>query len=809
MMENLPKTMAMIAAALAIAGCGGGGGGGNVRPEAPTPARPAPAPEPAPAPRPAPAPEPAPERSTPRIPGLGDYAPVSGAGAFRSAPGGSLGTSLTWGFDRIHVADAHARIVRNTVRGGSRGPWILPGGAAIAVVDDGVDVLHPELEPTRDRGHYDGHDPRIGRIVIQEGLLGGTAGYTEGEFSHGTAVTSLILAHNHRRWHWTPRELTTADKRRIAAEWSFHGVAYAADVRVFGIPLAAPTNAPYEPQQEDVEDIARGRARAREQILRAATAELAYRGSSQLHRVNIVNMSFGYPEMAEQYLDPESRAQMERGLEPLLDFVKGAQGTIFVQAAGNENGRECADRSYAGCASGTLEATSPSFDAALPLWDRSGEVGKRWVAVVATDRENALADFSNRCGHAARWCLAAPGVDILAAYSGPNEAGRHVRTLRTFSGTSFAVPLVSGGLALMRHFFSDTLTMEEMLARMYATANKAPDTVPEGSLCPEHLDTDGDRSDCELSSTHGQGLMDLERATRPVGATTGHGRLADAGGGAIADALAGVEPVVFDSLGYPFRQPLEAQVTIAASAPGSIPSFTAGDEAGRPSWAGLHWREAARVPDAAHTGAWAFAAATGGDGAIHSSGLAWAPHDGSWEAGWLAERDRVFGGRAEGTWAGSGFVHHTGFLRLRKGWTLAEGEAARLGVEWSSTVAHARMRGSGVLRETSGVYTGHRIEVARTVGPSRTAFSIEAPLRAETGTARLKVPVGGTLHTGVRYAERTAALPPEARELRLGATHQREGRYGRLALGAQLRLDAGHRRDGHDWHAGLRWGYDF
>ena len=185
---------------------------------------------------------------------------------------------------------------------------------------------------------------------------------------------------------------------------------------------------------------------------------------------------------------------------------------------------------------------------------------------------------------------------------------------------------------------------------------------------------------------------------------------------------------------------------------------------------------------------------------IHPSGSARSAS--SWEAGWLAERDRVFGGRAEGTWAGSG-------LRLRKGWTLAEDEAARLGVEWSSTVAHARMRGSGVLRETSGLYTGHRVEVARTVGPSRTAFSIEAPLRAETGTARLKVPVGGTLQTGVRYAERTAPLRPQARELRLGASHQVEGRYGRLALGAQLRLDAGHRRDGRDWHTGLRWSYSF
>ena len=119
------------------------------------------------------------------------------------------------------------------------------------------------------------------------------------------------------------------------------------------------------------------------------------------------------------------------------------------------------------------------------------------------------------------------------------------------------------------------------------------------------------------------------------------------------------------------------------------------------------------------------------------------------------------------------------------------------------------MRGSGVLRETQGVYTGHRVALTRHSGDTRTAFSIEAPLRAETGTARVKVPVGGTLHTGVRYAERTAALQPEARELRLGASHTAEGRWGRLALDAQLRVNAGHRRDGRDWHAGLRWGYSF
>ena len=146
------KTMAMLVAALALAGCGGGGGGGgNTRadpppvarvPEAPetSPVR-VPEPEPEPEPDPPP-PPPLPERSSPRIPGPGDYAPVVGAAAFRADPEyqglDSEGTGRSWAIDGVRAADAYARLA-----GG-----VAPGaGIRIAVVDDGVDVLHPELSP--------------------------------------------------------------------------------------------------------------------------------------------------------------------------------------------------------------------------------------------------------------------------------------------------------------------------------------------------------------------------------------------------------------------------------------------------------------------------------------------------------------------------------------------------------------------------------------------------------------------------------------------------------------------------------------
>ena len=52
-------------------------------------------------------------------------------------------------------------------------------------------------------------------------------------------------------------------------------------------------------------------------------------------------------------------------------------------------------------------------------------------------------------------------------------------------------------------------------------------------------------------------------------------------------------------------------------------------------------------------------------------------------------------------------------------------------------------------------------------------------------------------------------LSPEAREVRLTGRHEVEGRYGRLAVAAGLRLNAGHRAGEEDRHAGVQWGLRF
>ena len=74
---------------------------------------------------------------------------------------------------------------------------------------------------------------------------------------------------------------------------------------------------------------------------------------------------------------------------------------------------------------------------------------QRWLAVVAVDENNRIASFSNGCGPAIVWCIAAPGVNISTTAAG-NNGQRGNNRYDTVDGTSFAAPHVSGALALLK-----------------------------------------------------------------------------------------------------------------------------------------------------------------------------------------------------------------------------------------------------------------------------------------------------------------------------------------------------------------------
>jgi hypothetical protein len=135
----------------------------------------------------------------------------------------------------------------------------------------------------------------------------------------------------------------------------------------------------------------------------------------------------------------------------------------------------------------------PGFQAGMPHLITGLQKG--WLAVTSVGPDGVIPNYANRCGVAAAWCLAAPGggdhEPTQGIYSMSNSGG-YVR----FSGTSMAAPMVSGAIAGLKSMFPN-LSYQDIAARLLTTANKT-----------------GIYAD---SAIYGQGLMDLEAASNPVG----------------------------------------------------------------------------------------------------------------------------------------------------------------------------------------------------------------------------------------------------------------------------------------------------
>ena len=201
---------------------------------------------------------------------------------------------------------------------------------------------------------------------------------------------------------------------------------------------------------------------------------------------------------------------------------------------------------------GTIDAASVEMLSGLPVW--IPELRGHSIAVVAvregagSDRRPGITSFSNRCGIAAEWCVAAPGHSVRVAIFGEINGSAGTRGIGNANGTSYAAPMVAGGLAIMKQLFRDQLSNTDLVERLFRTADKeAP-----------YSDT----------AIYGQGLMDLGSATVPVGVPvltmgeTAMGAGVDvqvssimtgqAFGDGLTRSLAGQEIAAFDRLGAPF-----------------------------------------------------------------------------------------------------------------------------------------------------------------------------------------------------------------------------------------------------------------
>ncbi|MDE2976198.1 MAG: S8 family serine peptidase [Acidobacteriota bacterium] len=755
-----------------------------------------------------------------------------GGGQSKPAPRAEEPAAFNWTHEAVRVQGAHEQ-VRDR-----HGADVLPGeGVSVAIIDTGIDL-----------GHWAFDRERVTEVNLDR------EDATESGFvlSHGTSVASVIAAQPGA----APREFEDIGVR---------GVAPGARLTVF----AVADRWPEEPTPEE---------------------ELGWFGAalSPEAGVDILNISFGNKyDLISDYPDEAAVRGRYGRLMDLLAQGGKEEPSLIVFAAGNDNGpcdaalvgafgdpaRCVADpdiSEFYGTPTGLFFADSPGVDAALQVHGEAlrGHV----VSVVASRRDRELASFSNRCGIAAPWCIAAPGVDVPVAYYGPEDPadpyasgfGSPHRGQERFPGTSFAAPLVAGGLAVMKHRFRGQLGNSALLQRLYATADKqgpaSPDAVPELGVCPPHLDLDGDLSACELSSTHGQGIIDLDAATQPVGDVRvargsrlaqgsvsfyGSGLGASAAvGDALARGLADQEIALFDTLDAPFWLGLGSLVR--------PPS--------RPSLAGRLDALLGLATETVDTGAGRVTHAPGGAAALLDTplgftrfrlGLHRASGAHEWTGGHasLAAADtgrtslsigeeplqislfttaHAPGGRGEAlpyTGAVAGWRH--GRIGLRVGVVNEPRSALRLQARgafggFSSSLAYAGIGGAtrlgawtvsadaeagiadvdserGLIAEVSPLATSaFGISAARTfdAGGQRLSFSVSQPLRVEQGHARLDMPTGRTPDGGVTRQVVAVPLSPSKRQVDMTADVRQ-----RLRGGTELRL-----RSTVSFHPGHRAG---
>jgi len=422
-----------------------------------------------------------------------------------------------WGLNMVNASSAYAR--------GATG-----AGITIGITDSGLDNSHIEISATR--------------LSANSALSYSNYTPNTRQKRHGTMVASVAAGKQ--------------DKTDITP---MHGVAFEADVLFVAIQLAEP-DPDYDPVDIGDDD-------GSGNVSGAPDFTGIDNFFSQLfeiyndYDVDIVNNSYGYSgnindytEAQVRYAFPNTIAEMSQAGTP------DSEKTIYVWAAGNAGGY--ADQG--------VDYSSPEL---LPgMAHYIPEIQGHSIAVVSLDENGQISDFSSRCGVAQDYCIAAPGGRITAAYpTSTSDTGIYIGNTNddnynncitdnscyaVTSGTSFAAPFVSGGLAVIADHFEGQLGSQEIVSRLFATANK------KGVYADKAI--------------YGQGLMDLDAATEPVGQVSAMMSLSLSGpmapaifsniqltspsfGDAIANGIGNHSVIFFDALDAPFRRSLSSLVS--------------------------------------------------------------------------------------------------------------------------------------------------------------------------------------------------------------------------------------------------------
>lgn len=410
-----------------------------------------------------------------------------------------------WGLAAINASSAYAR--------GATGKGIV-----IGITDSGLDTSHDEIA--------------YSRVLPESNLTYSNYDPTTSQQRHGTMVASVAAG--------------TLSQSNSS---SMHGVAFDAEILFTAIQLAEPDD-DYDPV--DLGDTDTSPGEVNEDFTGIDNFFSSLFEIYNVAEVDIVNNSYGYSGNVIDYTESQIRSSFPKTIEEMAQIsTPDSEKTIYVWAAGNAG-------SYA---DDGVDFSSPELLPGMSVY--ISEIQNHSIAVVSIDEDGEISDFSNLCGIAADFCIAAPGGDITVAYPVTNsdqgiyddgvyscEATNNCFAVA--NGTSFASPFVAGGLAVIAEYFDDQLGSTEIVQRMFATANKS-----------------GIYANKEI---YGQGLLDLNAATAPVGELSASSSLLDSSkiplannllnisnisiSEAITSSTKDISFIVFDELNAPFRVPL-------------------------------------------------------------------------------------------------------------------------------------------------------------------------------------------------------------------------------------------------------------
>ncbi len=595
---------------------------------------------------------------------------------------------------------------------------------------------------------------------------------------------------------------------------------------------------------------------------------------------DVVNISSGYLTIASHLLDADFKTLLPRAIEAAQVPAADGKRAIFVLAAGNSNGMplrvslvpDLAPETYeilGSCLSlgrVCLRANAPNFQAALPYFAPE-ELDGYWIAVAALGPEDELAYlfgrsndrtkiayYSNRCGIAGEFCIAAPGTFINAA----NSDG----TVEEVQGTSYAAPLVSGALALLIEYFTDDdgemLARKEITRRLFATADKSGDYAPDAILdANRRLSKDCNRIDepdpdpmfplCQFSADYGQGVLDLHNAMTPQGAlrlaqgadiagvfvTATGSRLNTAAAFGDALAMSGAAITLFDDYHAPFSIPLSSfilrsseRVSLAARAFAAIRADGrqtrhisaslalrvkdfVGADSSLPFVTGsgtefsfirrgerTDWRAgffAGGVEDGKP-----FYGARAGFG-VHSGGFA-----ARWQFGVMREENALLGQRSEGGFGDSGASIN--FLTGLEAELMAAADT-KLIIQLHGGMSQTDRAADGMVQGFSPVLTSafaiglHRRNVMQP--DDALIIRLTQPVRAEKGEMTLFHASGRTAEGKIRYRHTRLDLAPSGRALETELAYAVPYGAGGLRVSAGYAREADHRAGREEVFAGF------